>query len=527
MYTSFHKHILPHQSVTIAAIIQLLYASQHVSGFTVPLLSRRDGTVSAQVAQDDVEASEQESSEGLGIGPIAAIAFIVAGVVCTIGLLLYRRRSQARSTHNNQKTKIVAMRNGNVITLQGQMAVLPEDDEFQVGTQQGVIYPSELEVPPRTARPISWYKAREAGVSPLHLQALKRNDPQTSTEDGDTVELHSPYANGSLQTPMVGGGVQIVVEQANTYMPSEMQEMRTAARKRQSVTLETPRDIPTDTLDYNIAVSQGQLSEVEWDSDEDEEATAPPAHGHTMATALPDTIATSGALNPDAQNDMARRDTQRSESPKVLRESAPIDPKDPNVPSHPRLFILTPGRGGIEAIQQPENWSRTTFQLRLLCEGASTDYSEAHLTEEHGIAVRDPNAFLRYTARYIAQTADALISRGDDAFEQAEIFVSSSEAGEYLELLADTLRAWYSDLLVAMEEAVAEGHEVDTELLEALRAQKDDPATAAKQELARFLDRYDPNRWNGGLRRVRVQKSGNAHDVRWLCASCASKVVQS
>jgi hypothetical protein len=158
MYTSFHKHILPHQSITIAVIIQLLYVSQCVSGFAVPSLSRRDGTVSAQVAQDDIEASEQESSEGLGASTIAAIACLVAGVVCAIGLVLYLRRSRARNTHNGQTTEIVAMRNGKIVTLQGQLAVLPEDDEFQVGTQQGIIYPSELEVPPRSARPVSWYK---------------------------------------------------------------------------------------------------------------------------------------------------------------------------------------------------------------------------------------------------------------------------------------------------------------------------------------------------------------------------------
>ncbi|RKP09054.1 hypothetical protein THASP1DRAFT_23067 [Thamnocephalis sphaerospora] len=513
----------------IGCALLLLVATQTAHAFSHHrVLRRRDEPVAAQAAVGSDGTNDQAAgadAAGLGGGAIAGIVCAVAGVIGAVALLLYRRsQKQARPTHGGHIAKVVAMRGAGAMNLQGRMAVLPEEEDFHIGTQQGIItYTSELEKPPRAARPMSWYKAREAGVSPLHIQAMARSGAHPyQPEDEDTVQLHSPGAQGgSLQTPMVGAGVQIVVEQVGSrplpQVPDASRRAHPIAQHQSS--LETPRDTPSGTLDYPVASSAGPTSDVEWDSEDDE---APATAASATINVVPPTASTSPSQMDPAQ---IGAQLQRAPSAKFIRESAPIDPNDPSVPRHPRLFILTPGRSGMETLRQPEHWSRTTFQLRLLCEGASSDYADAHLTEEHGIAVRDPNAFMRHAARYITQTAEALIARDDDAFEQAEVFGSSTEAGEYLEMLADTLRDWFSDLLVAMEESVAEGHEVDQELLDDLRAQRTDASGSAKQELARFLAKYDPNNLNGGLRRVRVP-NGHEQAVRWLCASCAAKVVQ-
>ncbi|KAI8056012.1 hypothetical protein BDF22DRAFT_653710 [Syncephalis plumigaleata] len=474
-----------------------------VQASTFARLHRRDGgsTVSAAAAPATEGNTDKDATTGGGAnaGVITGIVCGSALVVAAVAFFVYRRTTnQSRPVHGGRVATVVAMRGAGAMNLQGNMAVLAEEDDFHIGTQQGVISytSSNLEKPPRAARPMSWYKAREAGVSPLHMHAITASRPGSSNvypiDETDSVELYSPggglNGGGSLQTPMVGNvappqseTVQIIIEHANGSVGRPLPQ---APLLRQATPQQLASDAPADgsntTNDYLGAASVGgHITDVEWDSDEEE--------------ATPNT---------------------------VVRTMTPMTSEivDSAVHVHPRLFILTPGRDGIEALRHPENWSRTTFQMRLLCEGASSDYSDAHLTEEHGISIREPNAFLRHAARYVAQTADALIARDDSAFEQAEVFASSSDAGEYLEMLADTLRAWYSDQLVALEEAAAEGHEVDQELLEALRAQKDDPSGSAKAELGRFLDKYDSNRWNGGLRARKID--GN---VRWLCASCASR----
>ncbi|KAI9599320.1 hypothetical protein BDF19DRAFT_428342 [Syncephalis fuscata] len=500
----FNARTLPQQIALIAGALILVIISHAVQASTVGRLDRRDDNVAKAAASssdsgnagvNSGDSNNSSSDSGrLSDGAIAGIACAGGLVVCAAALFIYRRASsQTRPVHGGRVAKVVAMRGAGAMNLQGNMAVLEEeDDDFHIGTQQGVISytNTNLEKPPRAARPISWYKSREAGVSPLHIQAITGRSGGSSfypIEEGNAPwdGIHG----GGLQTPMVGNvappqmeNVQIVIEHAN---PSGSRPLPQAPVLRQASpfqqTIEAPSDGPNNEyLGHGIGTpTAGHITDVEWDSEDDE---ATPSAVHRTMTPMTSEIV------------------------------------DSNVHIHPRLFILTPGRDGIEALSQPENWSRTTFLLRLLCEGASADYSDAHLTEEHGISIREPNAFLRHAARYVAQTADALIARDDSAFEQAEVFASSSDAGEYLEMLADTLRAWYSDQLVALEEAVAEGHEVDQELLEALRAQKDDPSGSAKAELGRFLDKYDSNRWNGGLRARKID--GN---VRWLCASCASR----
>ncbi|RKP22509.1 hypothetical protein SYNPS1DRAFT_25723 [Syncephalis pseudoplumigaleata] len=493
--------MLPQQIALIAGALLLMVVSQTVHAGALSRLHRRgEGTVASVASASSPSSDSGGSSGGLNTGAIVGICACAGLILAAGGFLVYRRRAnQARPMHGGRVATVVAMRGAGAMNLQGNMAVLAEeDDDFHIGTQQGVISytSSNLEKPPRAARPMSWYKAREAGVSPLHMHAITAraggaNNNVYPIDETDPVELYSPGGGlngGSLQTPMVGNvappqaeGVQIVIERASN--DGTGRPLPQAPILRQATPQQLAMDTPVEGAhgDYlgTAASTGGHITDVEWDSDDDE--------GPVSAVARAMTPMTSEIV-------------------------------DANVHVHPRLFILTPGRDGIEALRHPENWSRTTFQLRLLCEGAASDYSEAHLTEEHGISIREPNAFLRHAARYVAQTADALIARDDSAFEQAEVFASSSDAGEYLEQLADTLRAWYSDQLVALEEAAAEGHEVDQELLEALRAQKDDPSSSAKAELSRFLDKYDSNRWNGGLRARKID--GN---VRWLCASCASR----
>jgi hypothetical protein len=488
--------------VLIAGAIILVIVSQTVQASAFVRLNRRnDDTVAAAAAAPSApENTDKDATTGGGAnaGVITGIVCSSALVVAAVAFFIYRRTTnQSRPVHGGRVATVVAMRGAGAMNLQGNMAVLAEEDDFHIGTQQGVISytSSNLEKPPRAARPMSWYKAREAGVSPLHMHAITAARSGSNNvypiDEPDSVELYSPGGGGlnggSLQTPMVGNvappqseSVQIIIEHTNGNVARPLPQTPVL---RQATPQQLATDAPNDGSNNNnylgAVATGGHITDVEWDSDEEE-----------------------------------------GPSSTVARTMTPMTSEivDSNVHVHPRLFILTPGRDGIEALKQPENWSRTTFQLRLLCEGASSDYSDAHLTEEHGISIREPNAFLRHAARYVAQTADALIARDDSAFEQAEVFASSSDAGEYLEMLADTLRAWYSDQLVALEEAVAEGHEVDQELLEALRAQKDDPSGSAKAELGRFLDKYDSNRWNGGLRARKID--GN---VRWLCASCASR----
>ncbi|CAG8553962.1 7038_t:CDS:2 [Paraglomus brasilianum] len=186
----------------------------------------------------------------------------------------------------------------------------------------------------------------------------------------------------------------------------------------------------------------------------------------------------------------------------------------------PRLFMLLPGKEP-HSMFKPHTWGRNTFIIHVLCEGLTSDNSEAHFTDHPGYKIFDPKPFIAKTGPYLSILATVIGS--------ALGFFTKMQVPDTVTSTITSMSSRPTEYFKQITEIIDQT-ETDGDIARGLAAAQNDPVSRMKcaqgpalREFEAFLAANDPSHEFGGLYRITMSDGR----WRWVCDSCRERAYHS